>query len=166
MKREGTRSEQPAEGEQGAQQLFGMDAPGDKDDSGAVVLVGPLVEVLRWMDGVLYAVEDDGSRLSDVEETLDAQHVLAPGVQQHAEPDPERRPVDGPVERDRDGMRIAHVVGVAELRGNGRRVRSHSIRAEELVDVNLAEGRLEDPGRRIHLTQACHQAPSGGRLRY
>ena len=87
-----------------------MDASGDEDDPGSVILVGPLIEVLRRVDDVLHAVEDDGSSLPDVEEPLDSQHVLAPGVEQHAEPDPERSPVDGPVERDRDGVGLSRVV--------------------------------------------------------
>ena len=107
---QGPRSKQSAEGQQGVQQLFGMDASGDEDDPGSVILVGPLTEVLRRVDDVLHAVEDDGSSLPDVEEPLDSQHVLAPGVEQHAEPDPERRPVDGPVERHRDGVGLARVV--------------------------------------------------------
>src|SRR5215218_3501621 len=143
-----------------------MDAFGDKDDPGAAVLVGPLAEVLRRMDDVLHAVEDDGSSLADVEEPFDTQHVLTPGVEQHAEPDPERRPVDGPVERDRDGVRVAHVVRIAGLRRKCWRVRSRAVRAKELGDVYLAEGSLEDPGRRVYRAQPRQQAPCDARLRY
>jgi hypothetical protein len=113
---QGPRSEQSAEGQQGVQQLFGMDASGDEDDPGSVVLVGPLTEVLRRVDDVLHAVEDDGSSLPNVEEPLDSQHVLAPGVEQHAEPDPERSPVDGSVERNRDGVGLSRVVQLIVLR--------------------------------------------------
>ena len=148
MKRESACAEQPSEGEHGVQQLFGMDALGDEDDPGAAVLVGPLAEVLGRMDDVLHAVEDDGSCLADVEETLDAQHVLTPGIQQHAEPDPERRPVDGPVERDRDGVRIAYVVRLIGISREKRRRRvcPYAVRAKEFVDVHLPEGSLEGPG--------------------
>src|SRR5215208_143298 len=145
-----------------------MDVPGDEDYPGPAVLVGPLAEVLRRMDYVLHAVDDDGPCLADVKKSFDTQHVLTPGIQQHAEPDPERRPVDGPVERHRDGVRVAHVVRIAGLccKGRQRRVRSRAVRANELVDVHLAESRLEGPGWRVDLAQPGQQARYDARLRY
>src|SRR5215213_10420390 len=111
-----------------------MDVPGNEDNPGLAVLVGPLAEVLRRMDYVLHAVDDDGPCLADVKQSFDAQHVLAPGIQQHAEPDPECRPVDGPVKRDRDGVGVTHVVRIAGLRSKGcrPRVRSRATWTKEL----------------------------------
>src|SRR5215203_6882936 len=105
------------------------------------------------MDDVLHAVEDDGSRLADVEESLDAQHVLAPGVEQHAEPDPERRPVDCPVERDRDGVGLSGIVKLIGPSIKRWRVRCCASRAKELAYVHLSKSGLECPGRRVYGAQ-------------
>src|SRR5919202_173451 len=118
------------------------------------------------MDYVLHAVEDDGPRLADVEEALDAQHVLASSVEQHAAPDPDHRPIDGPVERERYGVRIAHVVRVAGLSGEVRRSRGRPVRVEELLDVHLSEGRLDNLGGWVYRAQPRDQPPNRARLRY
>ena len=46
-----------------------------------------------------------GQSVTDV-----SQNVFAAGVEQHAEPDPERRPVNRSVEGQRDGMSLSDVV--------------------------------------------------------
>src|SRR5215208_4377345 len=89
-------------------------------------------------------------------------------MQQHAEPDPERRPVDGSIECDRDGVRVANVVRIAGFRSKGcwPRVRSHAARTQELANIQLAESRLEDPSGRVDLAQSGKQALRRVRLRY
>ena len=92
-----------------------LDAPAlqavhDEDETRAPVGVGPLFQVARRMDDVLNAVDQHGGRhAGDVQKTLEAQHVGAVTVQQHARPDAERRPIQRAVERDHEGL---HRLGV------------------------------------------------------
>ena len=58
------------------------------------------------MDDVLDAVEDDRPGRAGVEEALDPQHVLAAGLQEHRQPDAERRPVERLLERECEGVHV------------------------------------------------------------
>src|SRR3989441_12491930 len=78
------------EGRQRALELLAREAAPDEDEPRAVVLVGPPVEVLRRMDDVLDAVQDERSRAADVQQPLDPEHVAATALKQHGQPDPER----------------------------------------------------------------------------
>src|SRR5215212_11380994 len=122
---------------------------------------------MLWrMDDVLHAVEDDGPRAPDVQKALHAQHVLATGVKQHAEPDPERRPVDGAVERHRDGMRVPDDMSIAGLQGRvlWRRPRSPMARREQVLHVHHSESRLLDLRRGVYGAETRQQALYGARL--
>src|SRR5205807_287464 len=59
----------------------------DEDDARAAVLVRPRVEVDRWVDHVLDAVQDERPRAAHVEQALDPQYLLTARLKQHRQPD-------------------------------------------------------------------------------
>ena len=70
--------------------------------------------MLGWVNGVLHAVHEQGTVGTNVEQPLDAEHVLATRLQEHGQPDAEGSPVELVVEEE------AHRVNVVLVR-RGRR---------------------------------------------
>src|SRR5215218_4370783 len=107
---------------------------------------------------MLDAVKQDGPCFSDVEKALHAQDILASGVKQHTEPDPEGRPVYRAVEGQRGRMRPGYVASVSVLRPRvfggklahvcavARSERRPVGREEEIDGIHLPEGGLDDAG--------------------
>ena len=78
-------------------------------------------------------VDRDGPGAAHVEQPLDPQHACPVGVQEHAQPDGEDRPVDGPVEAH--GRRLGRVpVGGGRRAGDDGRLAlaQQRIRGDEL----------------------------------
>ncbi len=90
------------------------------------------------MDDVLHAVEDQGAFGTGVEQTLDAQDVVAVALEEHREPDGEHRPVERLVEaqRDRANRVVALDMRVAFVRIRLRRLQPgvYLLRARVLGD--------------------------------
>ena len=82
-----------------------------------MIVVRPGSEVLRRVDDMLDAVEQQRAGTADVEQALDAQHAGAVRLQQHREPDAEGRPVQRRVEDDREGVGLVGAVLVAGVVG-------------------------------------------------
>ena len=68
------------------------------------------------MDDVLHAVQDERARAADVQEALHPQEVLAACLEQHRQPDAERRPVELLVEDQRERTHVVRRVCAARER--------------------------------------------------
>ena len=86
-----------------------------------MVLVGPGVEVHGWVDDVLDAVEEQRAVGADVEQPLHAEDLRAARLQEHRQPDPERRPVERLVEDDGDRPDFAVAMRARLVRGTSSR---------------------------------------------
>ena len=83
---------------------FALDAAGDENNAGTSVVVGPLGQAHRFMEQVLDAVHRDGAVLAlDVDDTLDAQQILAVDRDQGLDPGNECLPPERPVEHQAMG---------------------------------------------------------------
>lgn len=50
--------------------------------------------MLRGVNNMLHTVEDDGSRLANVQHAFDPQDIFAMCIEQHTEPDAKRHPIE------------------------------------------------------------------------
>ena len=62
---------------EGGLERFPVEAVADDDEPRAVVLVGPRIEVHGRVDGVLHAADEERAFAADVEQSLDAEDLLA-----------------------------------------------------------------------------------------
>ena len=75
-----------------------VDHAGDENEIGTMIARRPSWQVLWRMYHVLRHVHDHRAGIADVQQSLYAQHVRPMRLQQHAQPDPEARPVERTVE--------------------------------------------------------------------
>src|SRR5207249_10774433 len=101
---------QPVEGGERAFDDLARELPDDEDQTRAAVLRGPAVQVHGRMHQMLDTVDDHRRGHADhLEESLHPQDILAVGVQQHREPDAERRPVERAVDGHAESVDVAVV---------------------------------------------------------
>ncbi len=62
------------------------------------------------MDDVLDAVEDERAGAADIQEVPSPGEILAARLEQHRQPDPERRPVELFAEGEREGANVVRGV--------------------------------------------------------
>src|SRR5437870_11723198 len=81
----------------------GLDVPADEDETRAVILVRPRVEMDGRVDDMLDAVQEDRAGCADVQQALHAQNVVPAALEQHRQPDSEGGPVELLVEVEDGG---------------------------------------------------------------
>ena len=67
------------------------------------------------MDDVLHPVQEQWPLVAGIEKPLHAQDVLPARLQEHRQPDAERRPVDLLVENQAERMHMLQVIGLAQV---------------------------------------------------
>src|SRR5438132_2939586 len=157
---------QPVEGGERAFDDLARELPDDEDQTRAAVRRGPAVQVHGRMHQMLDAMDDHRRGHADhVEDSLHSQDIVAVGVEEHREPDAERRPVQRTVDGHAEGVDVA-VVG-ADLTGGRlrrRRARRHpepapgvlpragrigGVADEELLRPDRTDRRFEDRRGRV-----------------
>ena len=150
-----------------------VEAAADEDDPRAAIVVRPGVQVLRRVDGVLHAVHEQRPLGADVEQSLDAEHVLATRLKEHRQPDAECGPVELLVEEEADGVdrrprardptarRRAGRGPDARTAGRARR-RRRTPRSTSAVGFSARAGRPSAPSRRGRPSsrRACRRSPT------
>src|SRR6516164_7901910 len=94
-------------GRQAPRHGVAVDVPGDEDQAGAPIGIRPGLELHRWMEQMLHAVDGDGAiRAGDVQHALDAQQIGAMERDHHLDPVGEAIPVQRAAARHAEGADV------------------------------------------------------------
>ena len=74
-----------------------------------MVVVWPCIQVRRWVDNVLDTIHEERPRFADIEQPFHAQDVCATRGEQHRQPETKRRPLEGLVEHEANGIDVVSV---------------------------------------------------------